>query len=262
MPVVEQPVSREVVASIIGSTLLDALVEFGTPKEDGAIVVAGLTKPHVVLAAAVVLAASDSKSPVDALNNVLTLASSALACIDGQSIESVVGAAVRGWHVARKEGEPTGAARAFLDWAMVAVEPADVIGPESAEPSGAKVPVFSLFGGEADYLAAAGGLVHVCHEAAAVEPFADPLQLVQRSCADDERVIVELQVGGVVSTVGDDCWDPVGEAGRSPSSCLSQSELEQAVLEAAPEPAPKVAEVLPKSLYVSGPLGGAVSRFR
>lgn len=258
MSVVEKPVSREVVASLIGSTLLDALVEFGSPKEDGAIAVAGVTKPHVVLAAAIILAVADSKSPVMALESVLTFASSALACIEGQDVASVVGAATWGWHVARNEGKPTGAARAFLEWAMVAAEPAASLDLASVEPSGDKAPVFSLFGGEADYLAAAGGLVHVCHEVAAVESFADPLQLVQCS-RPSEVVEVEVQVGGVVVS---DAPDPLDGTWGAPMSCLSQSELEQAVLEAAPEPAPKVAEVLPQSLYVSGPLGGAVSRFR
>jgi hypothetical protein len=243
---------------LIGSTLLDALVEFGAPKEEGAIAVAGVTKPCVVLAAAVILAAADSDSPVKAIESVLTFASSALACVEGQSIESVVGAAVRGWHVARNEGEPTGAARAFLDWAMVADEPAAELGSESVESSDAKDPVFSLFGGEADYLAAAGGLVHACHEVAAVEPFADPLQLVQ--CSRPSEVVeveVEVQVGGSTVGVAD---DPLAGTWGAPMECMSQSELEQAAAEAAPPP--KVAEVLPKSLYVSGPLGSAVSRFR
>lgn len=262
MSVVEQPVSRELVASLVGSTLLDALVDFGAPKEEGAIAVAGVTKPHVVLAAAIILAVADSKSPVMALESVLTFASSALACIEGQDVASVVGAATWGWHVARNEGKPTGAARAFLEWAMVAAEPAAALDSASVEPSGDKAPVFSLFGGEADYLAAAGGLVHACHEVVAVEPFADPLQLVQ--CSRPSEVLeVEVQVGGVVAS---DAPDPLEGTWGAPMSCLSQSELEQAVLEAAPEaapePAPKVAEVLPQSLYVPGPLGGAVSRFR
>jgi hypothetical protein len=48
-----------------------------------------------VLAAAVVLAAADSKGPVDALNNVLTIASSALAQkIQGHSYPSRVSAIV------------------------------------------------------------------------------------------------------------------------------------------------------------------------
>jgi len=72
---------------------------------------------------------------------------------------------------------------------------------------------------------------------------------------------VEVQVGGSTVGVAD---DPLAGTWGAPMECMSQSELEQAAAEAAAEaaPPPKVAEVLPQSLYVSGPLGGAVSRFR
>ena len=148
----QEPISRDVAASLVGGELLSALSLFGSPSDGDSVVVAGISRPHVFLAAAVLLAAADSKGPIDALESVLRFASSALACIDGQTVDTVVGAATNGWFVAETEGQPTGAARAFLAWAMVAAtqqtEPAldlqDV--PGSAEP----VPLFSLFGAEVE----------------------------------------------------------------------------------------------------------------
>ena len=226
----QQPISREDAAKLIGETFLTALSDLVGPVDGGSVVVAGVTKPNVVLASAVVLAASDTGGPIQALESVLAFASSALACVEGQTVESVVAAATHGWAVARCEGQPVGAARAFLDWAMVAsnrsvpaldLEPNPETLDEGSKPI---LPAMSLFGCE-----------------------------------------VELQVGGDCS---DDSPTTVpSSAAVIPELTPDSSRVEP--LDIAPPRWPEDEPTSPSSvvtstgpMIVGGPLGEAVSRFR